>query len=161
MIVYHGSDIIVETHRLILPNRKLDFGAGFYTTTNIEQAKVFARKVMERRETKDAIITIYEIDFEVAKSELNILTFDKPNEEWLDFVTLNRLGKNNDDKYDLIFGPVADDKVYKTIVAYETMLYSKDEALEKLKINKLFNQLVFASEKFLKYIKYVEEFREV
>lgn len=34
MIVYHGSNVIVEKPKLIIQNRTLDFGPGFYTTTN-------------------------------------------------------------------------------------------------------------------------------
>jgi len=34
MIVYHGSNVEVKEPRIINPNRTLDFGKGFYTTTN-------------------------------------------------------------------------------------------------------------------------------
>ena len=34
MTVYHGSNVIVEKPKLIPQNRYLDFGFGFYTTTN-------------------------------------------------------------------------------------------------------------------------------
>ena len=34
MILYHGSNVIVEQPKLIRQNRYLDFGFGFYTTTN-------------------------------------------------------------------------------------------------------------------------------
>ena len=44
MLVYHGSNVTVEKPRLITPNRALDFGNGFYTTTNLEQAISFAQK---------------------------------------------------------------------------------------------------------------------
>lgn len=37
MIVYHGSNVIVSEPKLITQNRFLDFGFGFYTTTNKEQ----------------------------------------------------------------------------------------------------------------------------
>jgi sucrose-6-phosphate hydrolase SacC (GH32 family) len=37
--VYHGSDILVKEPKIMQPVRALDFGHGFYTTTNIEQAK--------------------------------------------------------------------------------------------------------------------------
>jgi hypothetical protein len=42
MIVYHGSNQVVEQPRLIKQNRYLDFGFGFYTTTNRMQAENFA-----------------------------------------------------------------------------------------------------------------------
>ena len=49
MILYHGSNMTVEKPRLIKQNRYLDFGFGFYTTTNRDQAVNFAQKVTERR----------------------------------------------------------------------------------------------------------------
>ena len=38
MILYHGSNVTVEEPKLIKQNRYLDFGYGFYTTTNKTQA---------------------------------------------------------------------------------------------------------------------------
>ena len=41
MTLYHGSDVIVEYPRLLERQRTLDFGPGFYTTINKEQAVSF------------------------------------------------------------------------------------------------------------------------
>ena len=43
MTVYHGSNVEVHEPKILKPNRELDFGNGFYTTTNIDQAIAFAR----------------------------------------------------------------------------------------------------------------------
>lgn len=64
MILYHGSNMIVNKPKLIVQNRFLDFGCGFYTTTNKEQALNFALKVAVRRGGVP-IITIYEIDDDI------------------------------------------------------------------------------------------------
>ena len=61
MIIYHGSNVKVEKPALIVQNRFLDFGFGFYTTTNKVQAENFAGKVFARR-GGNAIVNIYEID---------------------------------------------------------------------------------------------------
>lgn len=37
--IYHGSTFIVEKPSLEILNYRTDFGKGFYTTTDIEQAK--------------------------------------------------------------------------------------------------------------------------
>ena len=37
--VYHGSTVIVKKPNLEILNYRSDFGKGFYTTTDIEQAK--------------------------------------------------------------------------------------------------------------------------
>ncbi|MCL2335475.1 MAG: DUF3990 domain-containing protein [Endomicrobia bacterium] len=44
MKIYHGSTVAVETPKIITPNRLLDFGIGFYTTLNYDQAAEFAKK---------------------------------------------------------------------------------------------------------------------
>lgn len=42
MIVYHGSNLDVRTPELLPSKRLLDFGAGFYVTSDFEQAKKWA-----------------------------------------------------------------------------------------------------------------------
>ena len=49
MILYHGSNMVVNEPKLVEQNRYLDFGYGFYTTTNRDQAENFAQKVVVRR----------------------------------------------------------------------------------------------------------------
>ena len=39
MKLYHGSTGIVVKPQIIEPNRALDFGKGFYTTSDINQAR--------------------------------------------------------------------------------------------------------------------------
>jgi hypothetical protein len=50
------------------------------------------------------------------------LSFDSPNEAWLDFVAANRQGSYQGKEYDLIYGAVANDDVYRTITMYMTGL---------------------------------------
>lgn len=90
MILYHGSNVTVNQPMLIRQNRYLDFGFGFYTTTNREQAVNFAQKVTERRKIGDATLNTYLVDENVTFKECSLLRFDSPNEEWLDFFTANR-----------------------------------------------------------------------
>ena len=154
LTLYHGSNVVVEKPALIKQNRFLDFGYGFYTTTNEEQAKDFAVKVTKKRKEGTATLNIYEIDEKKAFEECSLLNFDEPDEKWLDFVAENRQGTYHGEKYDLVYGPVANDDVYKTITLYMTGILSKTQTLEALKIRKLYNQLVFKSEKSLEYIKF-------
>ena len=154
MILYHGINMIVKTPILIKQNRYLDFGNGFYTTTNKEQAVNFAKKVTFRRGGKQAI-NIYEFD-EGKQNELNIRNFLYPNEEWLDYVSEHRNGVYNGEKYDVIIGAVANDDVYRTLQIYSSGLLSKEQALEALKVKKLFNQYVFATKKAISFLKFIE-----
>lgn len=157
MLVYHGSNQEVDRPRLIQQNRYLDFGYGFYTTLNREQAVSFSRKVVKRR-GGNSIVSIYEIDEEHIYDELKILKFDGADEKWLDFVFENRTGKYAGEKYDCIYGPVANDDVYQTFAAYMAGLLNKEQALESLKVKKLYDQMVFATEKALGHLRFRESF---
>lgn len=71
MIVYHGSNMIVDQPRLVHQNRTLDFGYGFYTTTNQNQAVNFAGKVTNRRESGSPCVSMYDVpELDELKSKL-------------------------------------------------------------------------------------------
>ena len=154
MILYHGSNVAVESPRIIQSQRTLDFGEGFYTTTNKRQAEIFAQKVFARRETGAATISIYEMDFEAASAELQVLRFHSPDENWLDYVMQNRRGAYVGQFYDIVFGPVANDDVYLTIGAFESGVLSVDQAIAALKVKKLYDQFVLKSAPALSWLKY-------
>lgn len=153
MILYHGSNVVVEQPKLIEQNRFLDFGYGFYTTTNKEQAENFAQKVMVRRGGKP-IVNVYEFDENVPTDLLKIKRFAAPDEEGLDFVSAHRNGAYNGEQYDLIVGAVANDDVYRTLQVYAAGLLTKEQALEALRVKKLFNQYVFATKEALALLKF-------
>ncbi len=155
MILYHGSNLIVSQPRLVAQNRFLDFGFGFYTTTNKKQAISFADKVTKRRADGSPVVSVYEFDETKAFAECSVLRFDAPNELWLDFVSDNRAGRYNGKLYDFVYGPVANDDIYTTFALYTSGVLSKEQTIEALKVKKLYNQLVFASEKALAYLKFV------
>lgn len=155
MIIYHGSNVIVEQPRLIRQNRFLDFGFGFYTTTNKEQAIAFADKVRRRRHGGEKSVSIYEIEEGRAFSQCSLLRFEGADEAWLDFVSENRSGNYSGRMYDFIFGPVADDDVYTTFALYTAGVLTKEQTLEALKIKKLYDQLVLSTEKALSYLRFL------
>jgi hypothetical protein len=92
MILFHGSNTIVEIPNLALSRKSLDFGSGFYTTVNKEQAVDFAQKVAIRKGQKNQIVSVYDFDEKAAEAELDILRFSVPDKLWLDFVHQNRHG---------------------------------------------------------------------
>lgn len=155
MIFYHGSNMTVSEPKLVPQNRFLDFGYGFYTTTNKAQAISFADKVTKRRRTGVRTVSIYELDEATAFAECSVLRFESADEAWLDFVSENRSGNYDGEAYDFIFGPVANDDVYTTFLLYSSGVLTKEQTLEALKIKKLYNQLVLATEKALGYLKFV------
>lgn len=155
MILYHGSNLTVAEPRLIIQNRFLDFGFGFYTTTNKGQTIGFAEKVTKRRKEGTPTVNVYEVDEAKAFAECSVLRFDSPNEAWLDFVSENRAGQYSGKSYDFIYGPVANDDVYTTFTLYTSGVLSKAQTIEALKVKKLYNQLVLTSEKALSYLDFV------
>jgi hypothetical protein len=158
MIVYHGTNIIIEQPKIINRFKTLDFGEGFYTTENENQAKDFAVKVCKRRSpTLYPIVNCYE--FNENLSDFSILKFDAPNEKWLDFVVERRKGIALSKKYDLIIGPVANDDVFGTIILYETGQLDKESAIKKFKVKNLYNQFVFCNELILNSLIFVTSYR--
>lgn len=154
MICFHGSDTIVDKPRILDAKRPLDFGGGFYTTTSEIQARNWAIKVSYRNNTIQKYINKYEFNLDDAKNNLNVIVFEKADEKWLDFICANRNRKYTGD-YDIVIGPVADDKVYRVIVEYENGDVDKELALKRLKTETLCDQILFHTEESLKFLKFI------
>jgi len=158
MIIYHGSNVFIQTPKLIKHNRTLDFGSGFYTTSNLKQAKNFAYNVVARNKGNGTpIVSYFEVDSDELEKNLSILKFDTANDKWLDFVYSQRTAKYTGKQYDVIVGPVANDTLYRVFRMYEDGDIDRDETLKRLKIVELFNQITFCTENaiaMLKFIKY-------
>ena len=156
MIVYHGSTQIIDCPELIQSNRFLDFGEGFYTTTNLEQASRWATIKQKRTAAKTAYVNLYEIDDNLlANKNLHIHIFPEANSEWLEFIIGNRRG-NPKHSYDIVKGAVANDTIYQTLVLYEAGAYTVEETISRLKVHRLFDQIAFHSDKALKELFYIK-----
>lgn len=154
MTVYHGSNVEVREPKILKPNRELDFGNGFYTTTNIDQAIAFSRRVTQNRGVGAPTVSVYEIDEKAAFPLCEVVKFDGVCDAWLDFVCDNRDGTYSGPQYDFAFGPVANDDVYRTLYLYRAGEIDREETFKRLKIKKLYNQLVFASTLALSFIRF-------
>jgi len=154
MTLYHGSNVEVREPRILKPNRGLDFGIGFYTTTNRDQAVAFAKRVTRNRGTGSATVSVYEIDEVTAFQVCDVVRFDGVCDAWLDFVCDNRDGAYTGPQYDLAFGPVANDDVYRTLYLFLAGEIDREETFKRLKAKSLYNQLVFASPLALSFIRF-------
>ena len=85
---------------------------------------------------------------------LAVIHFAVADEKWLDFICDNRGGKPTGD-YDIVIGPVADDRVYRVVVEYENGDLDKATALKNLKTEALCDQILFHTERSLEFLKYV------
>jgi len=155
MLIYHGSDMAVPKPQILPANRFLDFGEGFYTTFAYEQARRWALLVSKKKKSPGKIISVYEFEMDKAIKELKIRRFDSPDSGWLHFVTDCRSGKGMNHGYDVVMGPVANDNVYATIQLFETGLLSEAETLLRLKVEKIYNQILFHTGQVLKYCTYL------
>ena len=154
MKLYHGSNIIIEQPRLLQPTRTLDYGSGFYTTTSEQQAREWIIK-KSKTDSESKYVNIYEIN----ESELNllkVLRFNKPTNEWIDFVMRNRQDETFTHDYDIVYGPVANDRVYLQFGLYEQGFISKATLLAELKVYKLVDQMLFHTEESMQILHFVE-----
>jgi len=159
MLLYHGSNLIVEKPRLITQTRGLDFGTGFYLTTNETQAIRFSGIVVNRRKTGVAIVNSYEFDMEFAKNELHIKKFLTADTDWLKFVSENRLKSYSGDIYDIVIGAVANDTVMPTIQAYLGGFLTEEAALITLKTSKLVDQVCLKTDKALAMLHFIKSYK--
>ena len=159
MKLYHGSNLEIKNPQILESDRKLDFGTGFYLTSSYEQAEKWAILTAKRRGEGKPIISVF--DYEDNKnSELNILKFENADIEWLRFVSGNRNNQPIRNDYDIIIGPVANDKTMPVISLYFTGVYSEEETIKRLLPQKLQDQFVFKTEKALKQLNYVETIKK-
>ena len=158
MKVFHGTNVIIEKPKIMNRFKTLDFGEGFYTTENEDQAREFAVKVCERRASSLCpVVNCYEFSEDLA--DFSVLKFDAPDEEWLDFVVARRKGIALNPAYDIIIGPVANDDVFGTIILYEAGQLDKESAIKRFKVKRLYNQVVFCNDTVLSRLTFVNSYR--
>ncbi len=156
MKLYHGSTVGVEIPDLLQCRQATDFGRAFYTTTNLEQAEKWAKIKQKRTRSESFAVSVFEFDEKILYSnEYKVRFFDTTTREWLDFVVGNRRGIKQE-QLDFVTGPVANDSLYATILLYEQGVISADVAIERLKVQKLYNQLSFNTERALRHLIFKE-----
>ena len=154
MKLYHGSLEVVSEPRIITPNRTLDYGRGFYTTTSYEQAEQWVRR---RRGTQHSVgyVNVYELA-DILPEEIKQLRFETPTEEWVDFVMRNRTERGFEHSFDIVYGPVANDRVYAAFAFYESNLLDKEGLIRELRTYELVDQILFHTEQSLQHLTFIE-----
>lgn len=155
MILYHGSNVDVKEPILLKVQRELDFGRGFYTTSDLEQAARWAWRTAKRRGESNAFVTVYEVNEDELKN-IRLLSFDSPNVEWLNFVVKNRKGEYIAGDWDIISGPVADDQTAQVIDLYLEGAYDEEEAIRRFLTQRLKDQYAFKTNEALKLLIFKE-----
>lgn len=151
MILYHGSNIAVKEPKLLKNQRNLDFGRGFYTTSDFEQASSWAKRSVRIRGNGEACVSCYEVDESISE-KLKILRFDRADLAWLDFVASNRKGIAPVTDWDLIIGPVANDQTFPTLLLYLDGYLDAESTIKQLLPQKLKDQYTFKTQQALSCI---------
>ncbi len=156
MKLYHGSIVSVKNPNLRQGRPNTDYGKGFYTTVDFDQAARWARIRRDRAGGGNAVVSVYEVDDDLLqKKDFRIMEYNGATKEWLDFVVANRRYATLHE-YDIVLGPVANDSLYATISLYENGELSAEAAVVQLMTHVLFNQVSFHTEKVLAQLRFVE-----
>ena len=154
MILYHGSTLEVQQPRILKSEIGRDFGFAFYTTDIQARAERWARRraMIESRRTKteaQPIVSVYEWNEDTAK-QLRFLQFDGASMEWLDLVVICRSQIDYSHGYDIVEGKIANDNVGETVSYVMQGIMRKEDAIERLRFEKINNQIAFCTEAALR-----------
>ena len=156
MILYHGSYTEVKNPKIIASEKGKDFGFAFYLTPIKEQAERMAKRKQKIEKSDKAIVSIFEWDEN--KENLSYKNFLKPDIEWLELIIQCRTDISFKHNYDIVEGKIADDSVGETILYVISGIIKKEDALEKLKFQKINSQIAFCTEKSLSGLSFVNSY---
>lgn len=152
MILYHGSNVEIDTVSLEKCRPYKDFGRGFYLTELEDQAQKMAARTA-RIYGGTPWVNIYEFDSSVLTSpDFATLAFDVPTTQWAVFVVNNRnreftnhdsFACNHDCKYDIVTGPIANDDLALLLRQFTSGLIDTDTLTKEMKYKQLSSQYSF------------------
>ncbi|MDR0833996.1 MAG: DUF3990 domain-containing protein [Candidatus Symbiothrix sp.] len=147
MQVYHGSYTEIDDIDLKKCISYKDFGKGFYVTKYRHHAENWAKIIGLRHHTKGVVTEFDFTEGSFTESICKVKRFDDYNEEWLDFVVMNRNKKLPEPAhdYDIVEGPVADDKIQNRIDLYLAGEISKEDFLKDLTYHEATHQICFCT----------------
>lgn len=156
MILYHGSNVDIESIDLNRSSVGKDFGCGFYLTARKEQAERMGRR-RARLYGGEMVVTSFEFDEKAAREAgMNIKVFESYSKEWADFILANR---KNDSRtqihdFDIVHGPIANDDVGYQIRRLQAGLITIETFLNELKFKEgVTYQYFFATERSVQFLK--------
>lgn len=139
MELYHGSNSIVNSPKILTNGYFKDFGYGFYCTNIEKQAKRWALTKHNAH-----IVNIYEY---TPNDHLNMISFETMSKQWLEFIVNCRRGVQHD--YDIVEGAMADDTIWDYVEDYVDGEITEAAFWELIKFKYPTHQIVFCSESAL------------
>ena len=157
---YHGTSMIIGNIDISKSRLRTDFGKGFYMGTNLGEARKWAISQSMTLEIPTLMrYVLSDVIFDFTDLSLKRLWFTAPTVEWLDFVRDNRkrltpksIQKEPRHDYDIVYGPIANDKVVDVVDEYIDGLISVDEAIRRVQVIPSVFQISFHTPFALSYI---------
>lgn len=138
MKLYHGSNMRIEQVDLSFSKPNKDFGRAFYLSDDYSQAEELASLKATFLGGKP-IISTFEFDENlISEGEIKFKSFEGYTEEWAHFIYDHR----NDEQgrtlhdFDVVYGPIADDKVGAQINNFRNGYITFDTFVERIKYMK-------------------------
>ena len=156
MKLYHGSNMSIDEIDLKRGRRGKDFGQGFYLSADRSQAQMMAERTVDREESGEATVTTYLFDDSILfkPSDLKVKVFEGYSIEWAEFILMNRRNKTYEPvhDYDIVYGPIADDKVGLQISRYQLQYITMDELIRQLSFIRPTFQYFFGTERAIRLL---------
>lgn len=152
MILYHGSNMRVTQIDLSKSRPAKDFGRAFYLSSEKEQAIEMARFKVE---TFGGEITLNEFALDEAEiNDLKCLRFDEYNEAWARFILANRATEDKIHDYDIVYGPIANDRIGRQIFNFQAGYIDFETFLKRIQYPEgITFQWAFCTEMAIKILK--------
>ena len=144
MTIFHGSNVVVESPKILVMGFYKDFGYGFYCTDLEKQAQKWAIT-----KKGDSVVSVYRFQ---TNSTLKIKSFPTMTDEWLDFVVNCRLGISHD--YDIVEGPMADDQIWDYVEDLMDGTITREAFWVLVKFKYPTHQIVFCTPESLSALKH-------
>lgn len=145
LILYHGSQEIVEFPEIRLQRYNKDFYFGFYCTNIKSQAVRWAARF-------DGKGYLSEFEY-IPDIKLNVRTFYDMTEEWLDFIVDCRLGKPHN--FDIVEGPMANDTIFNYVQDFADQKISREAFWALAKFSRPIHQISFHTARALATLRFV------
>lgn len=161
MILYHGSILEVREPKILHSEIGRDFGFAFYTTDIQAQAERWAvRKAMieNRRPGRHCtpIVSVYEWHADL--TEMKCQKFCDALMDWLELVVRCRSDPDFSHGYDIVEGKIANDNVGETVSFVMQGIMRKEDAVERLRFEKINNQIAFCTKNALETLTFVSSY---
>ena len=156
MKLYHGSTVEIKEIDIAKSKPNKDFGRGFYLSADKQQAQRLA-EYKAYQIGGNPVINVYDFDERLlTDGTLKVRRFDRYSKDWAEFIFANRQSKTGESvhDYDVVIGPIANDKVGVQVRKYFDKEITLETFLENLKYMKgITLQYFFGTEKAIKYLK--------